>query len=328
MDNIDSLGKYVVDMELFVGPSGADSLVVFIPGWPDTRELFDPYWDAVKAKFAVLSFTVPGFERPPFKVHPDWPHDGFAWPLFYKMLHRFIEEQKAALVAKGVSVKDVFIVGHDFGAVHAHALDWLYEGSYKKIVAFDVGPVLEKFDSKNNIIISCYQTQFSRYHMGNRCANCICYQPVWVKNFLAFGGAPKPLMERPEESWMGSTEFWTYGQMYPHWFASTFGLCACCCCTPCSLGCCKTWNFTFSSQIYDVNSNETYLKHRAAKGHNMFFYSSPTFANPDFIAMLGSDAIKCEGGHWHLVPESKGGIAKPEIVAMINEKMVEFLSRS
>merc|ERR1719491_2538223 len=122
-----------------------------------------------------------------------------------------------------------------------------------------------------NIIISCYQTQLSRYHMSNPCVHCPCYYPFWITNWLKFGNAPQPLLDRPLDSWMGSSHFWMYSQNFSHCFASTLGLCSCCCCTPCSLGCCKTCNFRFSADVFDVNSYE-YLEQRADKDHNMFFY--------------------------------------------------------
>jgi len=327
MTGVESLGKYIVDMELTKGPSGAERLVVFIPGWPDTRELFDPYVDAVQAKFAVLSITVPGFERPPHQPHSKWPHDGYPLRTFYAMLHKFIQEKKMELQQQGVGINEVNLVGHDFGALHSHALDWLYPRCYGRIVAFDVGPVVGSFTSGPNILISCYQTQFSRYHMKNPCVHCPCYYPVWVKNFLATGTAPKVHLDRPTESWMGSPEFWIYSRMYSHCFASTFGLCSCCCCTPCALGCFKPCNLKFSTEIYNLNSDKSYLEQRVANNHNMFFYCSPVFANGDFVSQLGTDAIKMEGGHWFLVPESKGGVAKRETVLQIQETMVEFLSR-
>merc|ERR1712232_986096 len=95
------------------------------------------------------------------------------WPKFYSMLHQYLQEQKEKLIRSGISVNEVNLVGHAFGAVHAHALDWLYEGHYTRIAVFDVGPCLAASGRNwSNIIISCYQTQFSRYHMGGPCARC------------------------------------------------------------------------------------------------------------------------------------------------------------
>lgn len=317
---------------------------------------------------------MPGFEKPPFYRHSEWPRNGVPFTEFYPMLHRYIQDQKHELEqmteedGTHVTVEEVALIGHGWGAVHAYALDWLYgedpttsvkmkhhRSDYPHIVALGMTGINPSYRTYRNLL--CSSTAFFRINQLLSIQLVLeCCPGCSAPSVLRRMKAPKPLLKRhiprgdgkihKEDAWWGSSEFWLDRQAWDWPTAFCQGLLCPCLfgCKSCAADSCKhTFMSGFQAglgidatgfgghPVHTLDFSQQYHDHRALYGHNLVFYSraSTMFNYKPIIDLLDDDAVEIDSdSHWFFVPESKGGSASAATIADINSKIVEFLGRT
>lgn len=111
-------------------------LLIFLHGWPDTFELWDPIISALVPEFLCVNVSYPNFAT--LKKEAKW---GYDFPEIADALKRTIDRiDLTPNEHKTVILKEKIIVAHDWGCVYAYCFDKKYPGFVKGMVALDVAP--------------------------------------------------------------------------------------------------------------------------------------------------------------------------------------------
>ena len=117
-------------------------LIVFLHGYPDSRDVWDSYVDKLKPGHHCLTMSYPGYEKDETLRHPDWPKYGVPISDFISQLKGLIEQQKATLEVKlDTPIEKLAVVMHDWGANLGWCMAATYPELFDKIVSLEIGPV-------------------------------------------------------------------------------------------------------------------------------------------------------------------------------------------
>lgn len=124
-----------------IGKSSSQALLIFLHGWPDTYQLWDPLINSLSDDFLCLNISYPNFSG--MSLESKW---GYDFPVIAEALRKTIDD------IPEIKEKEKIVVAHDWGCFYAYLFDKNYPRFFDSMVSLDVAPYIE-----NNPLIPMYQ---------------------------------------------------------------------------------------------------------------------------------------------------------------------------
>lgn len=110
-------------------------LLIFLHGWPDTLELWDPIISQLSADFLCANISYPNYSK---KTDAKW---GYDFPQMIDALKNTIDKiDLTSNSSQTVVLKEKIVVAHDWGCYYNYYFDQQYPGYLKGMVTLDIAP--------------------------------------------------------------------------------------------------------------------------------------------------------------------------------------------
>ena len=140
-------------------------LLIFLHGWPDTFELWDPILSNLSKDFHCINISYPNFST--MRADSKW---GYDFPEISEAIKHTIDKNPQ------ISSKLKIIIAHDWGCFYSYLCDEKHPNYFKSMVSMEISPY---FDI--NFLISLYQLTLASAFLIGGCIGKFLTKGLFLK---------------------------------------------------------------------------------------------------------------------------------------------------